>query len=291
MILRTDLCGWIVLDKPMGMSSNHANSIVKHLLGAKTGHAGTLDPLATGVLPIAVGSATRLIPYLVQSAKTYLATLQWGEKRDTDDSTGLVTHTSLKTPTQEEIAHVLPSFLGNIIQYPPQFSALKIRGKRACDRIRRGEDVALAPRTVHINALTLVSHKENVRQTTLRVTCGKGTYIRSLARDLGYALQTFAHIIALRRERVGLFSETHAIPLEKFRAMGHSAESCVVQPESALDDILVTLSVQNCLQKGQILENYAEQGTHLVRLVCASTGSLLGLAGAKDGQWRCVWKS
>jgi tRNA pseudouridine55 synthase len=273
------------------MSSNYANSIVKRLLRAKTGYAGTLDPLATGVLPIAVGSATRLIPYLIQSSKTYLATLQWGEKRDTDDSTGVVTHTSPKTPTQEEVARALPLFLGDIMQHPPQFSALKIKGKRACDRVRRGEDVTLEPRTVHVDALTLVSHHESARLTTLRITCGKGTYIRSLARDLGCALKTFSHITALRRERVGLFSEINAIPLEKFRAMGHSAENCVVPPESALDDILVTLSVQNSLQKGQILENYTEQSACLARLVCAATGVLLGFAGEKDGQWRCVWKS
>ncbi|MDR1910284.1 MAG: tRNA pseudouridine(55) synthase TruB [Holosporales bacterium] len=291
MILRTDLCGWVVLDKPTGMSSNRANTIVKRSLGTKTGYAGTLDPLATGVLPIAVGSATRLIPYVVQHSKTYLATLQWGEERDTDDSTGVITQTSSKTPTQGELDRVLPSFLGDITQHPPIFSALKIRGKRACDRARRGENVTLSPRIVHIDALNIISHQESSRQTVLRITCGKGTYIRSLARDLGHSLQTFSHIIALRRERVGLFSESCAISLDKFQAMGHSAENCLVSPEKALNECLTSFPIEGRLQRGQILENCVEQGMRLARLICASTGNLLGLAGVKDGQWRCVWRS
>jgi tRNA pseudouridine55 synthase len=272
------------------MSSNRANHFVKRLLGTKAGYAGTLDPLATGILPIAVGSATRLISCLVDASKAYLATIQWGEERDTDDCTGIVTQHSPNVLTQEEVLQAIPAFLGDITQSPPQFSALKIKGKRACDRVRRGEIVVLRPRLVHIEDISLVSHKEIPRQTTLRIVCGKGTYIRSLARDLGRMLRVFGHIVALRRERVGCFSDFCSIPLEKIRAMGHSAKNCVVPPESALDDILATFSVEGPFRKGQVLGSYTEQEMQLVRLVCASTGAFLGLARSDGGQLRCVWK-
>ena len=177
--------GWIALDKPVGMTSTHAVSIVKRLTQAKrAGHAGTLDPLASGALPIALGEATKTVPFVMDGRKLYRFTVRWGEERDTDDAEGRVTETSETRPTPEAIRALLPSFTGTIQQVPPRFSAIKVEGERAYDLARDGAAVELAARPVEIARLALVETPDS-DHSVLEAECGKGTYVRSLARDMG----------------------------------------------------------------------------------------------------------
>ena len=206
--------GWVVLDKPVGMTSTHAVAVIKRLFSAKrAGHAGTLDPLASGSLPIALGEATKTVPFVVDSRKTYLFTIRWGEERDTDDAEGRVVDTSESRPDARRSAPLLPRFTGTIEQVPPRFSAIKIAGERAYDLARDGEIVELAPRAVTIHRLELVETPD-ADHAILAAECGKGTYVRSLARDLGRMLGVFGHVSALRRSRVGPFGESDMISLE-----------------------------------------------------------------------------
>lgn len=231
--------GWLVLDKPLGMSSSQAVAAVRRLLGAeKAGHGGTLDPLATGVLPIALGEATKTVAWAMAGRKTYRFTLRWGEARDTDDAEGRVTAESAVRPDAAAIEAALPRFTGIISQRPPVFSALKIEGERAYDLAREGEPVELAPRPVAIDALRLLSRPDR-DHAELEAVVGKGTYIRALARDLGEALATHAHITALRRLGVGRFGLERAISLDNLAALGHSAAASghLLPIETALDDI------------------------------------------------------
>ena len=204
---KRDVHGWIVLDKPVGMTSTHAVSVIKRLFAAKrAGHAGTLDPLASGCLPIALGEATKTVPFVVDGRKTYLFTVRWGEERDTDDAEGRVVATSESRPQAAAISALLPRFTGTIEQVPPRFSAVKIGGERAYDLARDGETVELAPRAVVIHRLELVETPDP-DHAVLAAECGKGTYVRSLARDLGRELGALGHVSALRRSRVGPFGE------------------------------------------------------------------------------------
>jgi tRNA pseudouridine55 synthase len=231
--------GWIVLDKPQGMSSAQAVAAVRrHVDAAKAGHGGTLDPLATGVLPIALGEATKTVAWAMAGRKTYRFTLRWGEARDSDDAEGRVIATSPVRPTGATIAAVLPRFIGMVEQRPPAFSALKLAGERAYALARAGESPALAPRPVEIRELRLISVLDG-DQAEFEAMVGKGTYIRALARDLGTALGTFAHITALRRLAVGRFRIEDAISLEILAALGHSAGAFrhLLPVETALDDI------------------------------------------------------
>jgi tRNA pseudouridine55 synthase len=266
--------------------------IVRRALSkAKVGYAGTLDPFATGVLPIAIGSATRLIPYLMETSKVYRATVQWGEERDTDDRTGAPTQVSSVTPTRAAILEILPRFTGLIAQVPPVFSAIKIRGKRACDRVRKGESVRLEPRRVLVECIELLTHEQETRQTTFQITCGTGVYIRSLARDFGRMLRSFGHVHALRRVRVGRFLVENAIPLEKMRSMVHSVAGYVLPSEEALREDLAAHPVQAPLQKGEALDVPLEKQGSLIRLIHEESGALLGLASPEGGKWCCVWRS
>ncbi|MEO1711096.1 MAG: tRNA pseudouridine(55) synthase TruB [Pseudomonadota bacterium] len=209
--------GWLVLDKPTGMTSTQAVNVVKRLFDArKAGHAGTLDPLATGVLPIALGEATKTVNYAVESDKGYLFTIRWGAETTTDDSEGDATKTSSARPSEAEVAAALPAFIGEISQVPPQFSAIKIDGQRAYDLARDGETVALQARSVFVDGLTIVE-TPNADHTVIEASCGKGTYVRAIARDLGRALGCYGHVTALRRTRVGAFSEAEAVPLGDIR--------------------------------------------------------------------------
>src|SRR6185437_11414611 len=202
---KRDVHGWVVLDKPVGMTSTHAVSIVKRLFTAKrAGHAGTLDPLASGALPIALGEATKTVPFVMDGRKLYQFTVRWGEERDTDDAEGRVTANSDARPTPEAIRALLPSFTGAIEQVPPKYSAIKIDGERAYDLARDGATVELAARTVQIDRLELTAAPDPDR-AVLHAECGKGTYVRSLARDMGRALGCFGHVSALRRVAVGPF--------------------------------------------------------------------------------------
>jgi tRNA pseudouridine55 synthase len=233
------LNGWLVLDKPVGISSARAVALVRAALKPlRIGHAGTLDPLATGILPMALGEATKTMAYAMDGTKVYDFTVHFGEARTTDDGEGTVTATSANRPVTADIEAILPRFIGRIPQVPPVFSAIKLAGSRAYALARAGKAPEMAERTVEINDLKLIS-RPDPDTAAFTVTCGKGTYIRSLGRDLAEALGTVGYISALRRTRVGPFCESHAIGLDKLDALGHSARA--VEPllpiETVLDDI------------------------------------------------------
>jgi tRNA pseudouridine55 synthase len=230
--------GWIVLDKPKGLSSAAGVAKVRNLFDrVKAGHGGTLDPLATGVLPIALGEATKVMGYILDSNKAYRATVVWGESRDTDDAEGAVTATSDHRPDRAAILAVLPQFTGRLTQQPPAYSALKVGGRRAYAAARAGETVELKSREIEVFALELVENSEN--RAVFDVSCGKGTYIRALARDLAQALGTVGYLGDLRRTRAGPFAESQAISLASLEDMRHSARlaEALLPLETALDDI------------------------------------------------------
>jgi tRNA pseudouridine55 synthase len=239
--------GWVVLDKPAGMTSTQAVGAVRRLYDArKAGHAGTLDPLATGVLPIALGEATKTVPYAVDGSKHYRFTVRWGEATDTDDAEGEVVATSLVRPAREAIEVLLPRFTGEILQTPPIYSAIKVDGARAYDLAREGEKVELEPRPVHIEALVLLDVPAP-DTAVLEARCGKGTYVRALARDMGRSLGCLGHLIALRRTVVAPFDEAQAVTVEALEAAaregGEEALLRLLLPiEAALQD-LAELSV------------------------------------------------
>jgi len=210
--------GWVILDKPKTLGSTQAVAKIKWLFNAeKAGHAGTLDPLASGLLPIALGEATKTVPYVMEGAKIYHFRVNWGQERTTDDLEGEVTKTSSKRPTREEIEALLPNYLGFINQVPPQFSAVKIDGNRAYDLARGGENVEIKPREVEILEFNLMEMTPE-GDTIFAVECGKGTYVRSLARDLGRDLGCYGYIADLRRLEVAPFGQEHMISLEKLEA-------------------------------------------------------------------------
>lgn len=237
---KNDISGWINLDKPVGISSNDALTVIKRAMNfPKIGHAGTLDPLASGVLPIALGEATKLVPYMMDDDKTYIFTITWGEQRNTDDAEGEIIATSDLRPSEEQIKAALPYFTGTIDQIPPAFSAIKVEGKRAYDLARAGEEVDLKPRPVEIYELEL---SETTPDTaTFRCVCGKGTYVRSIARDLAEKLGTKGYVSRLIRDSVGPFFGKSAISLDFFRETSDKAtlESIVLPVEAVLDDVPV----------------------------------------------------
>ena len=219
---KRDVHGWVVLDKPVGMTSTHAVSVVKRVFKAKrAGHAGTLDPLASGLLPIALGEATKTVPFVMDGRKRYRFTVRWGEERDTDDAEGRVTATSDDRPAADAIRALLPRFTGTIAQVPPRYSAVKIGGERAYDLAREGEVVELEARAVEIHRLELIGNAEvgDVDHAVFEAECGKGTYVRALARDMGRVLGCFGHVVALRRTQVGSFSESDSVSVESLQAM------------------------------------------------------------------------
>ncbi len=233
------LHGWIAVDKPSGMTAATVVAKVKRALDAqKAGHGGTLDPLATGILPICLGEATKTVNFAMDSAKTYEFWVIWGVATDTDDSDGAPVATSAVRPTSESIRAALPAFTGVIQQIPPDYSAIKVAGRRAYDMARNKEVLELAARPVHVHSFVLVAAPDSDR-AQFRVDCGKGTYIRALVRDLGRALGTVGHISALRRTRCGVFAENRAISLENLEALGHKAAASeyLLPVGTVLDDI------------------------------------------------------
>jgi tRNA pseudouridine55 synthase len=211
---RLDISGWMNLDKPIGVSSTQAVGRLKFLFNAKkAGHAGTLDPLASGVLPVAFGEATKTVPVVQDGAKSYRFRVRWGEESATDDAEGEIVARSDRRPAAAEIESLLPRFVGAILQTPPTFSAIRIAGARAYDLAREGETFAIDPRPIHVYRLDLISAE--LDQAVLEAECGKGAYVRALARDLGRALGCYGHVIELRRTRVGPFSVDSAIPLDR----------------------------------------------------------------------------
>ena len=229
--------GWLILDKPVDFGSTEAVSKIKWLFNAqKAGHAGTLDPLASGMLPIALGDATKTVPYVMDGRKIYEFTVSWGEQRTTDDLEGEVIASSDKRPTKEAILALLPNYTGTISQIPPQFSAIKIDGERAYDLAREGEAVEIPAREVEIFRLNLIGCPDE-NTAHFEVECGKGTYVRALARDFGRELGCYGHISDLRRTFVAPFAEETMIPLADLVAL----ESIEDRDErlAALDALLI----------------------------------------------------
>ena len=233
------LHGWLVVNKPGGITSAAAVARIKSLVGrgAKVGHAGTLDPMATGVLPVAIGEATKTVSFMMDAPKRYRFGVRWGEQRDTDDAEGAVVETSEARPSEAEIAAALPRFVGRIEQVPPTFSALKVGGERAYALARKGRAPELPPRTVDVMSLTLTQADDE--GAAFDVECGKGTYVRAMARDIARAAGTLGHVSWLHRSTVGPFTDDDAKPLDKVVALGHSlalAES-LLPVDAALADI------------------------------------------------------
>lgn len=232
--------GWLVLDKPLEMTSTRAVSIAKRLFFAqKAGHAGTLDPLATGILPIALGEATKTVPFVFDGEKVYRFTVRWGAETSTDDAEGPVVATSDKRPSRADIEALLPAFIGEIMQVPPAFSAIKVDGERAYNLARSGEDVILDARPVVIDELYIVDLPD-ADTAVLEARCGKGTYVRAIARDMGRALGCHGHVVGLRRTRVGPFREEEAVSIEDLEdaaEAGEDLESFLRPVELALGDL------------------------------------------------------
>lgn len=229
---KRDISGWLILNKPFDMSSTEAVNKLRWLFQAKkAGHAGTLDPLATGILPIAFGEATKTVPLAQDGTKIYRFTLKWGEATSTDDAEGEIIARSDMRPTEQQVVAALPGFTGLITQIPPIFSAIKIDGQRAYDLARAGEAVIVPPRDVQIDRFELLSHAKDI--STFEVECAKGTYIRALARDLAEALGTKGHVSVLHRAAVGSFDETTAITLEDIEALDLPARDALLRPVSA----------------------------------------------------------
>jgi len=292
--------GWLVIDKPSGPTSTQVVGKVRRLFNAaKAGHGGTLDPLATGILPIALGEATKTIPFIMDGRKRYRFTIRWGESRATDDAEGAVTATSDRRPTEAEIRARLPQFIGEIEQVPPAYSAVHVDGERAYDLARAGETVELPSRRVSIHGFALISLDDD-DHASFEVESGKGAYMRSLGRDLAVSLGTCGHISALRRLAVGPFDENHAISLESLATLGHSpAAFGHLRPvETALDDIpaLALTDIEaNSLRSGKsvgfIRRQDAGRVSHISSgtLVCATAGGKpVALARFEAGDLRPV---
>ena len=229
---KRNVSGWLILNKPYDFGSTQAVGKVRWLLNAKkAGHAGTLDPLATGILPIAIGEATKTVPFVQDGTKIYRFELVWGVATNTDDVEGDVIHTSAHRPKKQEVEAILPRFTGKITQIPPAFSAIKIKGERAYDLARAGEQVQMPPRQVEIDRFELLEH--GAERSSFEVECAKGTYIRALARDMALALDTYGHVGALHRARVGQFDDSDSIDLDLFENMDQAARDATLLPVSA----------------------------------------------------------
>jgi tRNA pseudouridine55 synthase len=294
---KRDVNGWLVLDKPVGMTSTHAVSVVKRLLQAKrAGHAGTLDPLASGLLPIALGEATKTVPFVMDGRKVYRFTVRWGEERDTDDAEGRATETSVERPTPEAVRALIPRFSGLIEQVPPRFSAVKIGGERAYDLARDGEVVELAPRPIEIHHIELVETPDP-DHSVLAAECGKGTYVRALARDMGRALGCFGHVTALRRTAVGPFTEQIATDLEALqRLVQPAAEDSIASVPAvlpveaglaALPALRVSAADAGRLARGQAVLLRGRDAPVMEGWVSVSAhGGLVALAQVEKGELR-----
>jgi len=248
--------GWLIVDKPAGLTSSAVVGKVRRLFNAaKAGHGGTLDPMATGILPIAFGEATKTVSYVMDGIKSYSFTVRWGESRTTDDAEGDIVQTSDIRPDATAIQAALPNFIGDISQVPPIYSAIKVDGKRSYDLARNDQAVELKARTIHVEKFELVDMPD-ADHARFSVVSGKGTYVRGLARDLAVKLGTLGHISVLRRTCVGPFDEKTAISLDKLEGLGHSAPpvDSLLAVETVLDDIpalALTEQEARSLQQGQ----------------------------------------
>lgn len=253
--------GWIILDKPKGLSSNQALRKIQYLLHAKkAGHIGTLDPFATGVLPLAFGEATKLIPYLEGAEKTYEFTLKFGTATTTEDTEGEVIKTSNVIPAPHEITAALPRFIGNISQTPPRYSAIHINGKRAYALARNNEEFDIPPRQIAIKSLQLNNFITETNEARFTVTCSKGTYVRTLGADLAASLGSCGHLTALRRTKNGFFDLTRTILLDNLKNMLYkgSGVNLLLPVETFLCDItVIALTAEQALKlkSGQAIDS------------------------------------
>lgn len=286
------ISGWVILDKPIGIGSTQCVSKVKWLYqAAKAGHAGTLDPLATGMLPLALGEATRTVPYIMDGQKTYKFTVTWGVETNTDDLEGEAVQSSDERPTREAIIALLPKYIGEIEQVPPQFSAVKIDGERAYKRARDGEEVEIAARKVEIETLTLLKADEH--SASFETTCGKGTYVRALARDMGRDLGCFGHITELHRTAVGPFLEEDLVPLEKLVELEGDLEALDAElftTGTALDDVVevpVTKEQVHRLRLGNsIVLRGRDAIAHANEAFASSGDELIAIGEVSRGQFK-----
>ncbi|MEX2129245.1 MAG: tRNA pseudouridine(55) synthase TruB [Xanthobacteraceae bacterium] len=289
---KREVHGWIALDKPVGLTSTDAVAAIKRLFRAKkAGHAGTLDPLASGVLPIAFGEATKTVPFVMDGRKAYRFTVRWGIETDTDDADGRALANSDRRPSADAIRALLPEFTGTIEQVPPRFSALKIEGERAYDLAREGAAVELAARPVEIDRLELTTTPDADR-AVFEAECGKGTYVRAIARDIGRKLGCFGHVQALRRMQVGPFHEENAVKLDALAALrdqgGEEALHGALMPVEAGLTSLPALSISHAdarrLALGQAVILRGRDAPILEGLVSVSAqGALVALGEVEQG--------
>ena len=264
---KNPISGWLVIDKEEGMTSTQVVSRLKHIFHpTKIGHAGTLDPFATGILPIAFGQATRTVPFVMDGLKTYRFSLRFGQATDTEDKTGQVVARSANRPTQAQIEAILPEFVGDIEQQPPAYSALKVKGKRAYDLARQGQAVDLPSRRIHIESLRLLSYQDDT--AVCEVVCGKGTYVRSLGRDIALKLGTVEHLTALRRTSCGVFNESQKILLAQLEKIEYTP--------SAWDEFIPIQAVLTDILELALTEHEAQAVSHGQALKTADVVKRLG---------------
>ncbi len=289
--IKRAISGWVVLNKPYDMTSTQAVGKVRWLFSAaKAGHAGTLDPLATGILPIALGEATKAVPQVQDGTKIYRFAIQWGSATTTDDAEGSVVATSDTRPDEAALLAVLPSFTGTILQRPPIFSALKIDGERAYDLARAGEAVELAPREIDVDDIALVSH--GTEHSVLEVTCGKGTYVRSLARDIAEALGTRGHVSMLHRAAVGPFNDADALTIEQLEALDIGERDALLKSVSAgftdLPEIRLDAQQATAVRHGNaVLLTGAGSPVSLDECWVSFKGEVLATGWVEFGQFKC----
>lgn len=284
------ISGWVVLNKPYNMTSTQAVGKVRWLFSAaKAGHAGTLDPLATGILPIALGEATKAVPQVQDGTKVYRFAVKWGTATTTDDAEGSVVATSDIRPDRAALEAVLPNFIGTILQRPPIYSALKIDGERAYDLARAGEEVELAAREIDVDDLVIISHGEV--ETVLEATCGKGTYVRSLARDIAEALGTRGHVSMLHRSAVGPFHDADALTIDQLEALPVEERDALLKPVwagfSDLPEIRLDPQQANAVRHGNpVLLTGAAAPATLDECWASFKGEVLATGWVEFGQFR-----
>lgn len=280
--------GWLVLDKPLHITSAQLVGIVKRNLRnvtgekIKIGHTGTLDPLASGILPLALGEATKLAQFFLDCYKSYHFTLFWGQKTNTADAEGVVIATTEITPSLQDIKTIIPQFTGAISQIPHKFSALKVDGQRAYDLARNNIDFELQKRDIVIQSLELVSHDAEQKQSQFVVTCSKGTYIRTLGEDIAKACGSLGHLSALRRTKVGFFSENHAILPDISSDMMYKAILSITEPLNGISAITVNTTQEKALRFGQSIIWHGNIPEQTIFPVMNDTQSLVALASYSE---------
>jgi tRNA pseudouridine55 synthase len=289
--IKRTISGWVVLNKPYDMTSTQAVGKVRWLFGAaKAGHAGTLDPLATGILPIALGEATKAVPQVQDGTKVYRFAIKWGSATTTDDAEGSVVATSDIRPERAALEAILPQFTGTIWQRPPIFSALKVDGERAYDLARAGEAVELQPRQIDVEHIELVDHGSE--QSVLEVTCGKGTYVRSLARDIAETLGTRGHVSMLHRAAVGPFHDQDALTIDQLEALPLEARDALLKPVASgfadLPEIRLDPQQATAVRHGNaVLLTGAGSPVSLDECWVSFKGDVLATGWVEFGQFKC----